>query len=271
MRAFCCLCFCVNLVFLASSHAMAGALQFSFSGKTASSINVACATGDENLSATASFVSLVGVNNTTGEATSTAIVQRADSTKAGAGTLFSPNVNVQTGSGWQGTFSCTPNQALFISSLEFEVFSFNATGIWQEDNRLVQYRVNILSADGSSLLAEHDSIWQTEVSVPPGGTAKICKVDFSRRVLLPPNTPFKISIALKRGSQTNGSFFGLKSISIAAEQEEVEMVAINFLGARTNDDADRGLGLPVHDFTTQELGLFPLSAEKWNDVGCLRF
>ncbi len=250
-----------------SMQAGATALDFSFSGKSTSSIGVTCHAAD-GLSVSASFIDLVSVNNSTGAATATAVALRSDATTAGAATLFSPNVNVQTASGWQATFSCTPGKAFFVKSLGFEAFSFNSSGAWQDGSnvRAMQYRVDILKADGTSLLLEHDSAWKSQVDLFAGGVMKPCRVDFARPVLIQPNSPFKFRISVKCGTQTLGSFFGLKSMTLSIDQDALEMFAVNFLGIRTGDDYDRGLGLPVAGFGGHELGVFPLAAERWNDV-----
>ena len=176
----------VVLALALGAATLVGAVQVTFSGKTASSIAA---------SAPLEFVSLepaVGFM-TTGDAAKDA-------------TFFSPNINIQTGAEgyWTVTF-CATEVAIF-QTLTLDVGIFNSEGKPQgaDTERTATFEATV---GGKTVSATHTCMGADPLS----NQNNIVTLDFGRVVAL--GVGDELTVSCRRANETLGCYFGLKSLS----------------------------------------------------------
>lgn len=176
----------VVLALALGAATLVGAVQVTFSGKTASSIAA---------SAPLEFVSLepaVGFM-TTGDAAKDA-------------TFFSPNINIQTGAEgyWTVTF-CATEVAIF-QTLTLDVGIFNSEGKPQgaDTERTATFEATV---GGKTVSATHTCMGADPLS----NQNNIVTLDFGRVVAL--GVGDELTVSCRRTNETLGCYFGLRSLS----------------------------------------------------------
>ena len=116
-----------------------------------------------------------------------------------------PAVNVGNGGTWTLTFTITNNglEVATLSSVNLSAFTFNSTGAYQDQDRKAQFTME-----------------GTATSYTFNGTQGVDKafaeitLDFAD-ITLAAGASHEFSLKVDRGSETNGTFVGLQSVSFS--------------------------------------------------------
>lgn len=175
----------VVLALALGAATLVGAVQVTFSGKTASSIAA---------SAPLEFVSL-----------EPAVGFMATGDAAKDATFFSPNINIQTGAEgyWTVTF-CATEVAIF-QTLTLDVGIFNSEGKPQgaDTERTATFEATV---GGKTVSATHTCMGADPLS----NQNNIVTLDFGRVVAL--GVGDELTVSCRRANETLGCYFGLKSL-----------------------------------------------------------
>ncbi len=181
----------------------------------------------------ASFGTVYGLD-ADGNAQTTTISQKTSSSASTY--VFAPDVNVQTSSssyGWTTdiTFGLTEDTswsdiAKAISSLNVNLVAFNGSGLAQNKDRRATYQLE-LSQGATTLASTSDWTAFTTVRCGDSATSFADIADYSTistaAVLSLADSSFNLSssenltlkVSVKRGTENDGSFFGISSINFA--------------------------------------------------------
>lgn len=139
--------------------------------------------------------------------------------------LFTPNVNVQATGSWTAgmTFTNSGSQGCSISSVKMTMISFNSAGDILSYARTFSLT---LTLGGEEVTAT------VEIAANTGKDGTFATLVFDRPLTLGAGESLDFSVLAHRTDQTNGGFFGIKSMEFQGEllAPEPSAVSLGLLG-----------------------------------------
>lgn len=124
--------------------------------------------------------------------------------------LFTPGVNVQSSGSWTAgmTFTNGSDQGCSISAVKMTVVSFNSAGAAQPNQRSFSLTVTI---DGQEVTAN------VNLAANSGKNGTAATLTFGTPIELKAGQSLDFSVLACKANQTDGSFFGIKSMEFQGE------------------------------------------------------
>ncbi len=197
------------LASLGATFASAATVTTTFSNKSVQSITLTAP------GFTASYGGCKELALNDGSVTQTAVAIRTSGDSQASAAFYTPDHNVDTGSGWQATFTYTPTAETTLSTIEVDYGLFGGGG-WQPDTvtKRWQYRVS-LSSDGKSLFAPD----YAPVTVPGGTNGKVtAKATPMAPITLTAGQAYTLTVSIwNGGTPGGGAFCGVHRIAFSTD------------------------------------------------------